>query len=762
MRSFLGRTRRTAPRSVLHGIGSLIQSSDVPSLDLNFLYGYLDPRIDFQRTTTGTYYRGPFNQNLVTYSQQFSVSLPWGTNSGGGGSASSPVVATTTEPAPDGTLTAFRVTFNKTGGTFSRLEHPLSVGVIGQTYTMSVWMKANTANGAAATQNVGIRIGNDPSGYNCVVTTSWQRFSYSYTVAATATNAQIMLWDSIVGNDETADVFIWGAQLTEGSLLTPYLPTTTAAITQGQIAAAEPWNLFVRSEEFNTTWAVAATGAGSNPVVTANAAVAPDGTTTADQIDFNCGGLTSSDRCIIRQTLTGFTSGSTVTLSVWLKSATGNTQYVQFHENGGTGPTTYAIGPDWQRISYSYAITAGTTGLELRGNNSQAVTTSSVYAWGAQVNQGSAPLAYRSTTTAALWLPRFENDPITGAARGLLIEGGATNLQLYSADITNGAARTNITIGATKITAPDGTTSGELVSATTTGATSLRGSTHTIAGTNATGSIFIKQASLAVVQFWIIDSTTSTTILSGTYTFATKATAIASGTGTMTATDAGNGWVRIALSVTTFVSGNNLRFFYGFNGNTATAGDSFYLWGVQIEQQPFASSYIPTTTATVARGTDSALMTGTNFSSWFNQAEGTIYAETLVTSTSGGGQLAASMYQNSSTYLDIGQGTATSAAGTTRFYIRTGGVDEAVLDRTLSPLTLYASARMAGAYRTNDAAYTLNGLSVVTDATVTLPSAPIELRLGQQQTVTTSSRLIRRFAYWPTRLPNATLQALTT
>jgi hypothetical protein len=301
-----------------------------------------------------------------------------------------------------------------------------------------------------------------------------------------------------------------------------------------------------------------------------------------------------------------------------------------------------------------------------------------------------------------------------------------------------------------------------LVSATTTGATSLRGSTHTIAGTNATGSIFIKQGSLAVVQFWIIDSTTSTTILSGTYTFATKATTVVSGTGTMTATDVGNGWVRIALSVTTFVSGNNLRFFYGFNGGTATAGDSFYLWGVQIEQQSFASSYIPTTTATVARGADNTLMTGTNFSSWFNQAEGTIYAETLVTSTSGGGQLAASVYQNSNTYLDIGQGTATSSPSTTLFYIRTGGVDQAVLVRTLSPFTLYASARMAGAYRTNDAAYTLNGLSVVTDATVTLPSAPIELRVGQQQAVTTSSRLIRRIAYWPTRLPDATLQALTT
>jgi hypothetical protein len=594
---------RTRDRMLLgNAVGS-------PSIDLVFTSGVLDPRIDFQRTTTGTYYRGPFNQNLVTRSQDLDL---WSTLDA--------VVTANAATAPDGTMTAERIVPNAVSAPHGVYRSTSVVGLAA--YTQSVYVKADgltwfymtEANSLTASAWFDVANGivgtvsgtGSPSASIENVGNGWFRCVMRFTTLSAQTLANIQVRPTS-GNgvfsfagDGINGLLAWGAQATEGSSLTPYLPTTTAAITQGQIAAA-----------------------GSN-------------------------------------------------------------------------------------------------------------------------------------------VPRFENDPITGEARGLLIEGGATNLQLYSADITNGSARTNITFGATKITAPDGTTSGELVSATTTGATSLRGSTHTIAGTNATGSIFIKQGSLAVVQFWIIDSTTSTTILSGTYTFATKATTVVSGTGTMTATDVGNGWVRIALSVTTFVSGNNLRFFYGFNGGTATAGDSFYLWGVQIEQQSFASSYIPTTTATVARGADNTLMTGTNFSSWFNQAEGTIYAETLVTSTSGGGQLAASVYQNSNTYLDIGQGTATSSPSTTLFYIRTGGVDQAVLVRTLSPFTLYASARMAGAYRTNDAAYTLNGLSVVTDATVTLPSAPIELRVGQQQAVTTSSRLIRRIAYWPTRLPDATLQALTT
>jgi hypothetical protein len=780
MRSFLGRTRRTAPRSVLHGIGSLIQSSDVPSLDLNFLSGYLDPRIDFQRTTTGTYYRGPFNQNLVTYSQQFSVSLPWGTNSGGGGSASSPVVATTTEPAPDGTLTAFRVTFNKTGGTFSRLEHPLSVGVIGQTYTMSVWMKANTANGAAATQNVGIRIGNDPSGYNCVVTTSWQRFSYSYTVAATATNAQIMLWDSIVGNDETADVFIWGAQLTEGSLLTPYIPTTTAAITQGQIAAAEPWNLLLRSQEFDltATWTNSISGTGVNPARTANNAVAPDGTTTADTVVFDSGaGTTSTNWSSMVQSNVAVTATQTYTFSVWLRGTVGGEKLVVRHV-AGSSYSLLTLTTQWQRFTVTEVAFSGTGSVDIGVRQSISGhgiinANPTVEMWGAQLNLGSAPLAYRSTTTAALWLPRFENDPITGEARGLLVEGGTTNVCLQSAAVRTSPWNVlQLTAAGSSITAPDGTASGTEV-VINNGITSGNGYIYqditASASTTYTASVYIKIKGTTQNTRIECDALTSANANIGTFgvTFTHSSETIGSVSAvgwtaqSGTLINVGNGWYRVIITATTPATTAKIRWFM-YSTSTGNGTDGRYLWGAQMEAQALASSYIPTTTATVARGTDSALMTGTNFSSWFNQAEGTIYAETLVTSTSGGGQLAASMYQNSSTYLDIGQGTATSAPDTTRFYIRTGGVDEAVLNRTLSPLTLYESARMAGAYRTNDAAYTLNGLSVVTDATVTLPSAPIELRLGQQQAATTSSRLIRRLAYWPTRLPNATLQALTT
>ena len=61
-------------------------------------------------------------------------------------------------------------------------------------------------------------------------------------------------------------------------------------------------------------------------------------------------------------------------------------------------------------------------------------------------------------------LPRFDYDPATLAPRGLLIEEQRTNLLLRSEEFDNASwAKTNATITVNATTAPDGTTTADLI-----------------------------------------------------------------------------------------------------------------------------------------------------------------------------------------------------------------------------------------------------------------------------------------------------------
>ena len=746
-----------------------------PSLDLVFTSGVLDSsRIDFQRTTAGTYYRGPFNQNLLVRSDDLTAT--W-TNEGflafGSGSvANDPSVA-----APDGTFTADKVIENTSTGQHRTFQSRSGL-ISGQVFTASVYLKSagrtsvgvwetivggavfDLSNGSVQSTNAGVTATINDAG------NGWYRCSISLATGGTSFTLQIrgfVAGSATYTGDGTSGWYVWGAQLTEGSLLTPYIPTTTAAITQGQIASSQPWNLFLRSQEFDVSpWASAVTGAGVGPVITADAAVAPDGTTTAEQINFNCGGLTASDRCIRRQSLS--LGATTYTVSVWARSATGTTQHIQFHTDGGTSATTFAVGTSWQRLTLTYTSVGGSlnTGLELRGNNTAGVTTSSIFVWGAQLNEGTSALEYRSTTSSALWLPRFENDPVTGEARGLLIEGGTTNLLQQSAAVRTSPWTTGgLTTAGTSITAPDGTANGVevvYVNATASGNGFVLQTITAAAATPYTFSIFLKAKGTAVnteVVLRALAAGATVSTLRVTFDHATGGVgAVTAGTWTATSASSihvGNGWYRVVLTGTSPATTDQVRVFL-WNAATGNGTDGVYAWGAQVEAQSFASSYIPTTTATVARGADSAVMTGTNFSSWFSQNEGTIYASVYSPTTTP----AAGYGLNDNTLdnrMNFGLASGTLASN---FVVVTSTASQASLLVSGTPTI----RNTAFAYKVNDFAAVVNGSTPATDLVGTVPTVT-QLQIGGNTTFRWNNN-IRRIAYWPTRLPNATLQSLTT
>ncbi|MCG2709112.1 MAG: carbohydrate binding domain-containing protein, partial [Thermodesulfovibrionales bacterium] len=179
-------------------------------------------------------------------------------------------------------------------------------------------------------------------------------------------------------------------------------------------------NLLSRSEELNDS-AWTKTGVSIN----VTQVTAPDGATTADQIDDDItGGGT------VTQTKTGLTAGDTYTFSIWLKDSNtiGNIS-IQLQDNGTTpASTTTTIDPttSWKRYSVTHTLSAGSTQLQAIINHDSAAS-DAFYAWGAQLEKSTTPGVYVQTESTA----------VSTASRGLV-----TNADLRMLNLTLGETGT--------------------------------------------------------------------------------------------------------------------------------------------------------------------------------------------------------------------------------------------------------------------------------------------------------------------------------
>jgi hypothetical protein len=150
-------------------------------------------------------------------------------------------------------------------------------------------------------------------------------------------------------------------------------------------------------------------------------------------------------------------------------------------------------------------------------------------------------------------------------------------------------------------------------------------------------------------------------------------------------------------------------------------------------------------------------MTGTNFSSWYNQAEGTVYSESQLTRQSGVGGTGV---------VDITDGTGNNlirtfyrATGATGATVTMGGVTQADFGPT-GVITANQIFKNALAYRTNDFADSGNSGAVVTDTVGTVPTVN-QMNIGFIFGLASLNGYIRKIAYYPLRVTNAQLQGLT-
>jgi hypothetical protein len=528
---------------------------------------------------------------------------------------------------------------------------------------------------------------------------------------------------------------------------------STATYYGTQTAKAEE-NLLLQSQTFdNASWVK------TTATVTADSFAAPDGTTTAETL------TATSTNSTLLQTFTATATAYTFSVYIYRKTGTGNVDITV----DGTTYATQTITGAWARYSITTTPSAGskTAGIRLATSGDE------VYIWGAQLEQRSAATAYTVTTTQAItnYIPqlltaasgvaRFDHNPTTFESLGLEIEESRTNLVTYSAQFDDAAwTKTRASITANTIVAPDGTLTGDKLVEDTTASNSHLVAQSIVfpASGTVTATIYAKAAERNFILF------SRTTVNTCGVNLTTGQVVGVSGTDTTATTQSvGNGWWRIILvfpSPNTTATVNIYTSLDGVFANRDYTGNGYsgiYIWGAQLEAGAFATSYIPTVASQVTRAADSASMTGTNFSSWYNQGAGTMYAEAATSAYDIGRTILEASDGTTSNRVAVGRNSSTtSGIGT----IITGGATQANIPVS-NTFVSGVSGRLAMSFAVNQVNVAGNGILGTTDTSAILPVVD-RVRIGAAfNGATIWNGTIRKISFYPIAVTLAQLQALT-
>ena len=359
--------------------------------------------------------------------------------------------------------------------------------------------------------------------------------------------------------------------------------------------------------------------------------------------------------------------------------------------------------------------------------------------------------------TAGVNQPRIDYDPVTGECKGLLIEGQRTNLLTYSEQFDNAVwTKSIVTVSANAVIAPDGTISADKLVATTTANQHSLVSTDVAAGTY-TWSVYMKAGELTRGVLSCYDGTSYKV---GTVFDLSAGTVVSQQAGsTSTITSVGNGWYRCTVTATLAASsqfgGFQIRPNLGGQFGENAPGNGFsgiYIWGAQLEAGSFPTSYIPTTVAQVTRAADSASMTGTNFSSWYRQGEGSYLLEFSI--------IGASLEDRvHCTLAETGAHDVFSSISSRNYNLSfvTAIYSGSTLQATAGSFNIapHSKLKTSVGFKSDSCIGATQGVLSVQDNTVQLPT-PSALRFPS-----TGCNHISRFVHYPKRLPNQVLQAIT-
>jgi len=235
--------------------------------------------------------------------------------------------------------------------------------------------------------------------------------------------------------------------------------------------------------------------------------------------------------------------------------------------------------------------------------------------------------------------------------------------------------------------------------------------------------------------------------------------------------DFGNNWFRISISAAiSSSSGNSMNFefnktpsgtptfdIFGRTDQTTTTNDKVYIYGAQIEQQTYATSYIPTSGATVTRNQDVCTNGGSLAS--INSTEGVLYAE-IAALTDGGTFRGISLNDGTTNNNNVIRIYCASADNRITIIIRANGSLIFNYSHTLTSITDFN--KIAIKYKQNDFSLWVNGVNIHTETTGNTPIGLNELLFNNGLGTETFYGKTKALAVWKEALTGSELQSLTT
>jgi hypothetical protein len=470
----------------------------------------------------------------------------------------------------------------------------------------------------------------------------------------------------------------------------------------------------------------------------------------------------------IIQVIPPLLSGTPITVSAWVKADDTSAFAVSLGTSDGFNPDIKnQLTTNWKRFTYSTYYNPGapngprgTQFVVVSGTGSN--PNSKVYVYGFQCEIGTTATSYISTGS----------QPVTvSTPKGLLIEEQRTNL-IPQNDLTHPSQWSRSTsLSSTRGSGIAGlssfviTTQSEVIGYTsiTTSFTLMTTGTYNCSfyATNVPQSTAAAVARIA----WVTNTDPVSTYHTGIYyrpdtlQYLGPYATISNSVQNVSAADFKT-YKRFSFNTTFSSFPLSYAYFqiypaHGIGGPALTG--TCEVAGIQVEQGTTPTSYIPTAGTQVTKAADNATISGSSFTNLYNKKEGTLFVEGVVKSPVSTPWLAVINDNSTVNHFGIYTRIGTTSYVGTQFQVNS--VPSPILRSTQVNLLNENIVRAGTSYNTTSATLFVNNANIGTTS-IDIPKV-LTLHLGKIDNFGYINGYIRKVGYWPKRLSNTSLRALT-